>query len=1107
MTDSHGTTNNNSKNTDKIINIRQQIVEAIAHFEHVLPAQAPIKDFVHHNTLHGYQHLKATHELTGAYGYEPVEKYREYFSTGRITLDDLDTILAKQEELNCEQNISHNIRNKDIYLTALLHPLKAFTYCQLRWHIEELNALCQFQTDVSKDSRIKLLADAKKHGQQNEAQAIEALWLACLQSMDLEHFFLHPEDLIDLDPETAENMLSDLANKETGASPELSLLHRQVHKAAKNDLGQLLRTVGRDNTLGGVLKSLTGINIMDDIRPTLQQHLANFLDQGLSAWHNIDRDKGFYCAWRKSASHDLAWIFEQMPEWHDTLHELPEDPLDTIILELRKLGIAESHWAHYLQRLALELPGWSGMFLWRHLKPGYEDQKQIVNMLDYLAVRLVLERLFAQRLCREQWNLEANLDILRWYFRRRRSEFFVRHIMFNHHLPEYLLTLAQQQLQRSLLATESYQPWKQLADMIMTWRNTPLHHDRLENKYSVFDHGWKLFKIAQHLGLCADEIKSLSTEQIDDIFSCLKKLDPQSSGFIWLQAYEHHYREQLLNAIKNNENRGRWKNSDDRPEAQIIFCMDDREESIRRHLEEHNPAIETLGAAGFFGVAINWQGLDDQAISALCPIVVEPVHLLREQADIDQAQQQLKHETRHTHRLNIKNIFHQETRRNLFTPILIVLSAPFALLGLISRTFFTRISGQLTDKLRNAYDSPVRTHVAINTQAAIPDASPDHNQIGFTDEEQADRVQNFLRNAGLNKTLAPFVVMMGHGSSSSNNPHLAAYDCGACSGRHGGPNARAFAAMANRPEIRSILKSRGFNIADDSWFIGAEHDTCSESISWYDENHIPINKRPAFQKLKTELLFATKMSAHERCRRLASAPQKPSIKKALKHIIGRAYDFSQARPELGHATNAAAFIGRRSATQGAFFDRRVFLISYDSTQDNNEGHILENILLAVGPVGAGINLEYYFSTVNNDAYGCGSKITHNITGLFAVMNGTNSDLRTGLPKQMIEIHEAMRLQVVVEAKIEILSKIYSRQPALQELIGKGWLLLSAKDPDSDNISVFNPEKGFEPWDGQQIDLPVVDTSTEWYDGKQLPLQPALIKQADIAKKNQGKLNA
>jgi uncharacterized protein YbcC (UPF0753/DUF2309 family) len=108
-------------------------------------------------------------------------------------------------------------------------------------------------------------------------------------------------------------------------------------------------------------------------------------------------------------------------------------------------------------------------------------------------------------------------------------------------------------------------------------------------------------------------------------------------------------------------------------------------------------------------------------------------------------------------------------------------------------------------------------------------------------------------------------------------------------------------------------------------------------------------------------------------------------------------------------------------SRGAFFDRRVFLISYDPLPDV-DGRVLEATLLAAGPVGAGINLEYYFSTVNNEGFGCGSKVMHNLAGLFGVMQGASSDLRTGLPLQMVEIHEPMRLLVIVEQTLEIVTR-------------------------------------------------------------------------------------
>jgi uncharacterized protein YbcC (UPF0753/DUF2309 family) len=1092
---------------------RQIIEQAVAHLDHVLPGQAPILNFVHHNTLHGYQHLPfeealaAAERLTGIRAYWPEAEFRRHYQAGRITDTDLAAVLAERADLRADAVLvrlsEREIRRGEVLRISLVHGVDALTPSQLVWRMEELDATRRFQADVPAPRRQRLLETAAPDGVTGERDAVEDLWRACLEAFQLPAHGLHPEELVDLQLNLAKSLLARFKAGDAADERE-PVVHRHMRTEASALVERLCADVGMGSTMRGLLRTLTGQDLLDRVRPVLIRLCAAHLDEGLAAWRPPDRTEGLYPAWRRLAGSDLAWTFAGLSGWRAARVGWPDDPVEAIATELRRLGLPESRWEGYLTRLALELPGWSGMMNWRQQHPHYPANRETpVALVDYLAVRLCLDRPWIEHLCRVTWGLEGTLPALRDYFTARPAEALVRHALHEGHLPEYLASRARALTEAGMASPPSPASpagarearesapavWDALADMIWTWRHSLAAAE--SDAPTVHGNAWRLFRLAQHLGLAGGELRALVPTDSKRLLATLDQLPATLRGALWLCAYERHYREALLNALAHNHGRGRWATREQRPQAQVIFCIDDREEGFRRHLEELNPRIETLGAAGFFGVAINWRGLDDREVTPLCPVVVTPAHEVREVGRPGAEAQLARRDRRRALRDRLRTLF-PELRRNLLSSFpLIDLLAPGALLALVSKVLAPLPQARFAEAVAAWWTTPPSTQVAITATDAATPATPENPRLGFTDAEQADRVAALLRNIGLTAQFAPVVALMGHGSISQNNPHLAAYDCGACSGRHGGPNARVFAAMANRPVVRALLAERGIHIPADTGFVGAEHNTCDEEITFYDQDDLPTEAKTALAALRRDLDQACALSAHERCRRLASAPRHPTPAQALRHVIERSKDFSQARPELGHATNAAALVGRRSMSQGLFLDRRAFLISYDPTQDP-DGTVLEGILLAVGPVGAGINLEYYFSTVNNERLGCGTKLPHNVTGLFAVMEGTSSDLRTGLPRQMIEIHEPLRLQIVVEARTEILAAIYGRQPSLRELIGNEWIHLIAKEPETGEFAIFDPPRGFVPWTRPVQPLPKRARSGDWYRGHTDPLPPALI---------------
>ena len=601
----------------------------------------------------------------------------------------------------------------------------------------------------------------------------------------------------------------------------------------------------------------------------------------------------------------------------------------------------------------------------------------------------------------------------------------------------------------------------------------------------------RIYDAARVLRLSAGEISRLSEPEWWAFVNEVKAFNGLERRRILHLAYERwHEREVLRGLASHRKYRGLF-DQQGRPPAQVFFCLDEREESMRRALEESDPRVETYSAAGYFGVAVDYKGIDDPHGAALCPVVIKPEHAVVERPKPeDSALLETRRWRRRILGLLMRNsLVSSKTllRGWLSTSALGLLSA----VPLIGHLLAPRRYALLRDWLNREFLPEPRTELTLMQNTKQSQSAVAGLLTGFAPQEKTERVASVLRPAGLVRGFARLVVILGHGSTSLNNPHESAHDCGACGGRRGGPNARLFAAMANRPEVRDRLREEGIDIPEDTWLIGGYHDSCSDDVELFDLDVVPATHQPDLESIRSSLDQARAQNALERARRFESSPPDVDPAQALRHVEERSEHLAQPRPEYGHCTNSVCIIGRRSLTRGLFLDRRAFLVSYNASQDPDD-HSLSALLSAVVPVCAGISLEYYFSFVDNERYGCGTKLPHNVTGLVGVMDGHASDLRTGLPWQMVEIHEPVRILFVIETTPNRLDKVINASGSLKQLVENRWIRLATIDPVSGRVHVRR-DSGYEEFHEALERLPVALSSHEWFSGKLQHLPMAWIQ--------------
>ena len=853
-----------------------------------------------------------------------------------------------------------------------------------------------------------------------------------------------------------------------------------------------------------VVDDLFGTEIGNDLNELLIKSCLDFFDEGQSVWQMPGRDKGFFSAWSQLARSNLRLFIRGLQI--KKIIGVEETPEGIISHVMNELGIPEDDWLDCFTSELTRLHGWAGFIRWRSSAKNYHWSRNYpADLVAYLAIRLVL----GLALLREHAHRKgtpANLaDIVR-LVDEYPEEFFLRH---EFHSRKVLPELAREV--EDAISSRSGRRTKRLLPKYLE-----LKRER-EARFAAAKIR-KLFDAAGMLG----QMEQLAPEAFDQSLSMLAAFE-QEEGRMWLNAQESRYMERLISGLNLDDAARREKRPFAQMLFCIDVRSERIRRHLEKVGDYQTYGIAGFFGipVGFIGlekgsetrlcpVVVSPKNLvlelaiarspDEQALvsvlehvfhelkaSILSPfITVEAIGLLfgldmfgkslaplaynrwrrrlhPEKPDsrllLDKlGREQAESIIRSLQRAMIVKAIGRELgiQREAITDEMIREIRDAALDNHMGSTRFARQFNLNEQAERNFVDRLQRVYRINRGYAQIQ--LERLGRIGFTLDEQVNFVSQALRSIGLTRDFSRFVLLAGHGSTSENNPYESALDCGACGGNHGIINARVLSQIANKPAVRERLRTQGIAINDDTWFVPALHNTTTDELRLYDLDLLPPSHLVYLERLNNGLRAASRLCAAERVSTLEDSGRIELPAKAYRHAQRNAMDWSQVRPEWGLSRNAAFLIGRRNLTEQMNLDGRVFLHSYDYRCDP-KGWLLENILTGPLVVGQWINMEHYFSTVDNAHYGSGSKVYHNVAGRFGVMTGNLSDLRTGLPSQTVlknglPYHEPMRLLTVIEAPVALAKQAIERVSKVRNLVHNGWVRMAIVDPESHKFYVF-----------------------------------------------------
>ncbi|MFI5304779.1 MAG: DUF2309 domain-containing protein [Nitrospiria bacterium] len=1019
---------------------RMQLRSLILLSSEIISPYWPLRTFVHHNPLHNLENLrfedavKRGNQILKGKGYLSNDLYRDYVRSGRIRLDQIDGVLKTLVEDKHVSLGDRSISQLEVLRAHLLNGLTAPSQAIL-------------------DAQISRRADR------------------------------------DLIKTLANHLVLATGSKPIFKNPRISVPGERI-------------SLGLESTLAEWCDFELGSQIMNQINSELIKWCEAFLDEGHATWSMPDREKGFYGAWKFLAKQE--WSPCGIAENRSKIAKLPESPEDALLEHLADLGIPPQIWQDYLTLHLAALPGWVGFIKWRTDQTDYEWQQAYpIDLVQYLAVRVWYERELVKKVFREEFNVDGNFGVISAEIQKRgipKDPPSLDSLRNNAAWSLLDLASALNIIPDALISTSP-----DTLAIVLKWLDDLPETEHGMIWLKILEIGYQeqlINKLMSNISKIHEESKEGTDDQ--------KEVRPQAQTVFCIDVRSEPFRRQLEN-IGDYDTYGfagfftvaiRFRalgSHHDTDQFPVILTAKNTVKEVARTfqgqmLNRHRAGIKLLSAGHellhdlkenmvtpyvtvetlgwFYGIPLvgktffadSYRRLITRLRRLFVPTIA--TSLTVEKLSKKEVYEMMAAEQRAVIRRALHEHFGDRKLNlsldRLESLRLRALDEPVA----VEQT--TRRPSQsyaLTPDEESDFIEDLRLHYQINHGWAFARMER-ITQMGFTLSEQVFTAEAALRMIGLTRNFARLVLFCGHSSMSENNPFESALDCGACGGNSGKPNARVLAAMCNKPQLREHLAKNGIIIPLDTYFIAGQHNTTTDEVELYDLEDLPSTHFNDLARLRQDLIEASIQNSRERCTRFPEFNPPLKLSKAVREVRRRSGDWSQVRPEWGLSGNAAFIIGRREITKGINLEGRVFLQSYDYRQDPT-GRSLEILMTAPQVVGQWINMEHYFSTVDNNVYGSGSKIYHNIVGRFGIMSGPQSDLRTGLASQTVlsgarPYHEPLRMLTLIEATRERVSQIIPRHQLLSRYYDNGWVRLAIFEPIEKIFYLYIPKQKWEP---------------------------------------------